>query len=220
MEDFNKEEKEIWDKLSEIKVPESRNLRPDFESMLSEFKQGQRPKTYQIFGNWQRWAAAASILVVGLIGGIFFQRSVLNPKTDVVELSNEVHELKQMMMLSLLENPASTERMKAVSYTEEVAVNDKMIDALFLTLNNDEDDNVRLVTVEALTKLAKHARVREGLVQSISKQTSPLVQVALADAMVSLQEKRSIKPFEKILKDQNTNAAVKEKLKESIKILI
>ncbi len=220
MEEFNKEENEIWEKLGEIKSPVPRNLRPDFDAMLSEFKEKNKLNSNLTIGNWQGWAAAACLLMVGLLGGMFLQKSIFNPKEDVAGLKMEMQEMKQMMMLSLIENPTATERMKAVSYSAEVPVDDKMIDALLLTLNNDEDDNVRLVTVEALTKLAKHARVREGLVLSISKQTSPLVQIALADAMVSLQEKRSIKPFEKILKDQNTNTVVKEKIQESIKILI
>jgi hypothetical protein len=218
MEDFNNEEKEIWNKLGEIGTPEPKNMRPDFDAMLSEFKTSQKP-SYTI-GNWQKWAVAASILVAGFIGGLFTQKAVLNPKTDVAELSNEVHELKQIMMLSMLENPAATERMKAVSYTQELqTVNDKVLDALFTTLNTDTNENVRLVTLDALVQMANNPKVREGLVASLLKQESPLMQVALADAMVELQEKKSVKSFKKILENKALNDGVKQKIEQSVKKL-
>jgi HEAT repeats len=220
MDDFNKEEKEIWDKLGEIKPPEPGNLRPAFDALLTEYKENNIKNTTLKIGNWQRWAVAASILVVGLIGGMFFQKTVLNPKTDVAELSNEVHELKEMMMLTMLENPTATERMKAVSYTQELPkVNDKVLEALFTTLNTDSNENVRLVTLDALVELAANPKVREGLVASLLIQESPLMQVALADAMVALQEKKSVKSFKKLLQNQQLNPGVKQKLEQSVKQL-
>ena len=89
-----------------------------------------------------------------------------------------------------------------------------------MTLNNDENVNVRLMTLDALTKLSHNARVREGLVQSITKQDSPLVQSAIADVMVKLQEKKSIKPLQRLLKQDNLNEMVKDKIKQSINQLI
>lgn len=79
--------------------------------------------------------------------------------------------------------------------------------------------NVRLVTLEALADLARDPRVREGLVQSLSRQESPLVQVALADVMLKLQEKRSLKPMRQLLQRPNTNDLVKSKLEQTIKEL-
>jgi HEAT repeats len=125
-----------------------------------------------------------------------------------------------MMMLSLLENPSATERLRAVSFTKEInAVDGRVIDALLITLNNDANVNVRLVTLEALVQLADDARVREGLVQSLMHQESPLVQVELADVMVKLQEKRSLKPMRQLLQKPGTNDLVKSKLQQTIKQL-
>ncbi len=81
------------------------------------------------------------------------------------------------------------------------------------------DVNVRLVTLEALAELAHDARVREGLVQSLTKQESPLVQVALADIMVKLQEKRSLKPLRQLLRQDGINDLVKSKIEQTIKEL-
>jgi len=80
--------------------------------------------------------------------------------------------------------------------------------------------NVRLITLEALIALAESPKVREGLVLSLIKQESPLVQVAQADAMIQLQEKRSVKELQQLLKKEGLNEMVKEKLEETITYLI
>jgi hypothetical protein len=82
--------------------------------------------------------------------------------------------MRQTMLLTMLEQPSATDRLKAVTYTDELdEVDDKVIDALLQTLNNDPNVNVRLVTVEALHKLASHPKVRQGLIQSITRRNLP-----------------------------------------------
>jgi HEAT repeat protein len=129
--------------------------------------------------------------------------------------------MKEMMMLSLLENPSASERIKGVSFTSEIkSTNKEVVDALFSTLNNDPNVNVRLVTLEALSNLANDPAVREGLVQSIVQQDSPLVQSALADAMLKLQEKRSVTSFKKLLEQKSLDISVRLKIEKTINRLI
>jgi HEAT repeat protein len=125
------------------------------------------------------------------------------------------------MMLALLENPSASERIRGVSYTSEIKHADKeVIDALLATLNNDPNVNVRLSTLDALAHLAGHPEVREGLIQSIAQQDSPLMQSAIADVMLKLQEKRSVKSFRELLKQKDLNPGVRDKIKETITQLI
>jgi hypothetical protein len=56
-------------------------------------------------------------------------------------------------------------------------------------------------------------------VQSLTKQESPLVQVALADVMLKLQEKRSLKPLRQMLLQEGVNDLVKIKIEQTIKEL-
>lgn len=124
------------------------------------------------------------------------------------------------MLLSLIENPSATERLRAVSYTKELSgANDKVVGALLSTLNHDENVNVRLATLEALAQLAHEPNVRRGLVQALKYQDSPLVQSALADVMVQLQERRSVQPLRRLLSQPGLNKAVKSKIEESLKTL-
>ena len=125
--------------------------------------------------------------------------------------------MREMMMKSLLQNPSASERIRGVSYTSEITtVNPGVIEALLTTLNNDQNVNVRLMTLEALTHYASNPAVRAGLVESIPQQESPLVQAALADVMLKLQEKNAIRPFKKLLQQKNLNSLVRTKIETTI----
>lgn len=136
---------------------------------------------------------------------------------QVQALSEQLHEMRQMMMLSLLQNPSASQRMRAASYASESrTISPDILSALLTTLNNDPNVNVRLTTLDALTQYARNAAVREGLIQSILMQDSPLMQAALADVMLKLQEKRAIPSFKKLLQDKGLNDMVRSRIEQVI----
>jgi hypothetical protein len=160
------------------------------------------------------------MLLVGWVGGYW-----LTPKTTGTVPAEQVADAgetgRRNMVLTLISQSSATDRLKAVGYTSELQqADERVVKALLFTLNHDENINVRLVTVEALSRFADDPTVREGLVRSIMQQESPLVQVALADAMVALNEKRSVAPLRELLRQQGTDVYVKEKLESSIRILL
>ncbi|QDK77907.1 HEAT repeat domain-containing protein [Spirosoma sp. KCTC 42546] len=229
--------RQLWQLMGNLPTPEpSPMARVRFQAMLNTYKDTVAAEPESVFDNllaklrqlWTpqyalRLAYSVALLTVGLAGGYWLNHAnspTVAYKQQIDTLSTQVQEMRQMMMLSLLENPSASERLRAVSYTEEInQVDEKVVEALLTTLNNDDNVNVRLVTLEALAKLADNAKVREGLVQSISQQDSPMVQSALADIMVKLQEKRSIKPLRQLLHDDNLNHLVKGKIEQSIRDL-
>jgi len=75
---------------------------------------------------------------------------------------------------------------------------------------------VRIAALNTLAQYANDPQIREGLINSISQQTSPLVQMALATLMVDLQEKKAVDEFNSILNDEFTPEEVKTSLKERI----
>lgn len=229
---------QLWDMMGTIETPEpSANLKVKFDAMLSTYKQEvaeQKPGFLHSLKDsfarlWQmqpQWPMAYNlvILVIGLGGGYLLMRGNGGGSTQdkqMAALNKEVHELKQTMMLSLLENPSASERIRGVSYTPEIKHADKeVIDALLATLNNDPNVNVRLSTLDALALLANHPEVRQGLIGSISQQDSPLMQSAIADLMLKLQEKRSVKQFKELLKQKDLDNGVRSKISQTIKVLI
>ena len=99
-------------------------------------------------------------------------------------------------------------------------VGPRVVGALLKTLNTDPNVNVRLTTVEALSQFTGYPEVRTGLIKSIAKQESPLVQIALVDIMIELQEKGSVGALKDLLKKQGLNDAVKGKVQQGIQVLL
>ncbi len=162
-------------------------------------------------------------MMIFIVGGGFGY--MLSPskeyKQEISLLSGEMRVMKEMMMLTLLEKPAAQDRLRAVSMSTELPYADtRIIAALVQTLNEDANVNVRLVTVEALARFGDYPEVREALVESIAGQTSPLVQIALAEAMVALNEKSAIGALQGLLKKEGLNESVRTKVQESIEVLI
>ncbi|RIV17260.1 HEAT repeat domain-containing protein [Fibrisoma montanum] len=231
------ETKQVWQLMATVPTPEPRpDMRTNFYAMLDTFAEAEaaRPTRSwtsildQIKSFWTPTLAARlaySLLLVslGVAAGYWLQQKQspdVAYRQQIDTLSSQVQEMRQMMMLSMLENPSATERLRAVSYTKDISdVDGRVIDALLTTLNNDPNVNVRLVTLEALADLGHDSRVREGLIHALPQQDSPLVQVALADVMVKLQEKRSLKPLRQMLRQEGLNDLVKSKIEQTIREL-
>lgn len=170
------------------------------------------------------WAVAASIL---LILGIFIGRqwggspdgNINNGITqeEFQSSKKETDEVRTQLVMSLADEPSAARRLEAISESKKLdTATDKVIEALFKMLNSDPNVNVRMAAVTSLSRYVDNPVVREGLVMSIVNQESPHVQIALADLMVELKEKESIRSIEELLENPSTNELVKEKLRESI----
>jgi len=197
-------------------------LDDQFFAMLGSEKRKQKGLTIQ----WPSWSflmprlAMASVLLVMAFAAGYWLRQP-NTTSEVSALTLEVSELKEMMMLSLLEKESASDRLRAVSLTGEMdQASEKVTNALFATLNYDPNVNVRLAALEALIPFVSQGAVREKLVRSISRQDSPLVQVYLAELMAAMQEKKSVTELQKIVESDNTPKEVKEKIMQSISVLI
>ncbi|WP_439584971.1 zf-HC2 domain-containing protein [Dyadobacter bucti] len=169
---------------------------------------------------WMQIAATILLLGVGVIAGYWLRSrnagdELAQQKIDIMAV--QMQEMRQMMMLSLLDNSSAVERLQAVSLSTELDKADgKVIEALLTTLNYDTNTNVRLATLEALIRYTDEPQVREGLIASLALQDSPMVQMALADLMVKLQEKRSVKALRQLLRQKGIRKTVKTKVEQSI----
>jgi hypothetical protein len=215
--------KNLQDKITMLETPTpSHHLDKHFYQMLREARKG-RESWWKEFFSWPqfapRLALAAITLVLGLITG-YVLRSPADKDEQIGKLGQEISQLKEVMMLSLLEKESATDRLKAVSLTHGMdQASQKVTEALLQTLNNDENVNVRLAALDALKLYTRDSSVRESLVRSIAQQESPLVQVALAELMAQLQEKAAVKEFEKIIQDGRTPTDIRKKIEENIRVI-
>jgi hypothetical protein len=197
-----------------------------FYSMLSAQKAPVSTNLWSRFMAWPplmpRLAVAVLMLIVGMGAGYLLHQSATKPAdAQIADLSQQVSDLQEMIMLSLLEKGSTTERLKAVNLTQQMEeASQKVTTALLQTLNHDENVNVRLAALEALKPYVSDGSVRKSLIESISRQESPLVQVALAELMVALQEKASVRELERIVASEKTPAEVKKRIRETIEVLI
>lgn len=227
-----KDIRQISDQLDQVLVhPIQRNIRLDFYKMLEAEKAKDVPTIWNKLNNfWDNLffpspglslAYSIGLLIIGLGLGLSLRNGSANNKQEIAQLSNQLTEMREMVLLTMLEQKSTGERLKAVNLTQGMdKVSQKVADALLHTLNKDENVNVRLSALDALYQYASEPKVREGLIQSISQQESPLVQLALAEVMVALQEKRSVKELQELLQKDQVPGVVKEKIKSSIEVLL
>jgi hypothetical protein len=218
--------------LEEIQPPEPREkMKEKFYQMLEEEKSRIASKERSVEALLKplrtllepvylpKMLYASLILIIGMILGHW----IIPDKQFQYQTSlmmDEMQSMKKMMALTLFDQSNATDRLKAVSYTSELNdPDDKVLEALLKTLNNDPSVNVRLASLDALTRQIGNETVRIGLVKSISNQDSPLVQIAIAEWMIKVQEKRAVPELEKLLQREDLNQTVAEKITESIKIL-
>ena len=197
-------------------------LSTNFYQMLAEEKKAQakagsgflQQLSDLLFTNvYGRLSFGMAVLLIGVFAG-----TRLGGGSDEIKvLSNQVAEMQETMMMSMLKEESVIDRLKGIQISQELPkTNSKVTEALFMTLNNDESTNVRMAALQALEVYANDPAIREGLIGSITQQESPLMQVALAELMVELQEKKSIDQFRQLLEKEGTPEEVKSTLKESI----
>lgn len=220
--------KVLWNSTSEMEVTPSPKMDMDFYSMLKKEEEKLTRTSFlekvQVFFSGRivkQLVLSCVLLCIGFFAGSNFN-SATNSSAEKIEIAQkETESVRSQLVLTLLDQPSANKRLQAVNEVNKLnKVTKTIINALFSTLNKDENVNVRLSAVEALKKYTDIPEVREGLVKSIVNQTSPLVQMELADLMVILQEKKAVKSFEKLMQEEDINSSAKEKMKESIQSII
>jgi hypothetical protein len=131
--------------------------------------------------------ALAAALTIALGAGVFIGSSTASKKSDqdMAELRSEIRSLRSTVALALLSEPSASERLNGVAYGRELQAGDRRVaDALFTTLLEDSNVNVRLAALDALREVSARPDVRARLVQSIPEQDSPLVQISAIDVLL------------------------------------
>ncbi len=221
-----------WQGMDEFGTPTpSDDMDQQFFKFLGKEMEGteHKGKVSQILGKFLDWvfrpqlAYAMLFLAIGLGGGYLLKQNGQEGTVPAVVTTNvtDATEVRERLVLTLLEQPSANKRLEGVSEANKIAqVDETVIYALLKTLNNDSNVNVRLAAIESLTNYVDNALVRQGLIQSIPNQESPIIQVTLANLMLALEEKKSIAPFKQLLQDKKLDTSVKKKIEETIASII
>ncbi|MEM9339188.1 MAG: HEAT repeat domain-containing protein [Bacteroidota bacterium] len=212
-----------WELFDQIERPEpSVQMDARFEGMMAAYQSSKKrvsPISFTMEWMVKSWRVALAFLVIGLLVGWWMLPSH-QQSNSISELSNEIQSMKELMMLTLIEQPKAQERIRAVNMTSDLPnADEKVIKALISTLNLDENLNVRLAALESLTQYADRPMVRMALIEALTIQNSPILLVAIADVLVLIQETSSVEAM-KMLREKTDEELVKDKLEESIASLI
>ncbi len=207
--------REIWQDLGDLPVPEpSAALRAQFYQRLNALsKRAGKPQPawrmmYQV-------AAGIALFALGLSVGRFNAQKTERP--EIAQLQNQMEGLRQTVAISLMEKPSASSRLQGVEWSGQVDRPDQdLLTALLTTLNQDQNTNVRLAALDALEKFTSDAGVRKGLEQSITTQQSPLVQIALIDALVHIRDSGATPEFKQLSGNHAVNAVVRQRAQWAI----
>ena len=217
----------VWRGLEAMPQPEpGRSMRSRFMETLEAYQEGyqeaQRRESYSgARGRWQGWwpsrpvwqAAFAALLVIGgislgrYLGG---PRAELNP--EIAALKGQVDSLRQLVALSLLQEQSPSARMRGVTYSYQMSQPDSQVEqALLYAVNHDSNVNVRLSAVDALAKFAGNPEIRRALVDSLTVQDSPLVEIYLIDLLAQLNDTDALPALHKLAADPQADEAVRQR---------
>jgi hypothetical protein len=223
---------ETWTKLNVLPVEQpSSAVRDRFYTMLEAYKDGIEAKQTteaprktlgQIWGFlWPRrpvfqFAAALALVVVGLAGGFF----ATGGKSRTTRLQGEINSLRELTAASLLRQDSPSERIQGINVSAQLKrPGNKTLGALLEALNSDPSVNVRLAAADALYLFSSDPAVKDGILQSLAVQDSPIVQTALIDLLVDIREKRAVEAFKALMGNERLLPDVKKRAEAGIQKL-
>jgi HEAT repeat protein len=215
----------VWAAMESVPELESTpEERSRFDLTIAAYQEGLRQASPYV-GWRQQWslqfALGAALLVLG-VGVGHRIRPVQSPpdnqrSREVAELRGELMDMKQMVALSLMQQQSASERLRGVTWSYDLQQpGERVLAALLDTLMHDQSVNVRLATVDALRQFGDRPVVRKGVIEAITRQESPMVQVALIDLAVDLREKESVATLRRLSQDHSLDAAVRERAERGL----
>jgi hypothetical protein len=214
----NKEAFKVYEQLKHViqsmnkaaTLNPSPKLKQGFDQLLQSEIASRKSATIFFQPGFYRVAAAVALLIIG--GGIGFWISKQNDQQlEIAQIKKEMQATKLMMMAMIDNNQSASQRILGVNVALTIEnADDEVVKALAERMNEDPNTNVRLAALEALSKFHQEAHVRKILIQSLSSQKDPMVQIALIQLMIQIKEKAVINDLKRIVDDDGTMDAVKD----------
>ena len=212
-----------WRMLGAIEAPrpDSERMRARLDAVVDAIEHAPAPGPSSLarFGGRGRHVlrglAAAAMLLIGIAIGRFTASDRARPaaaesSSEIAAMRSELRELREMVSLSLMQQQSASERLKGVTWTGQLdRPSGEVVAALLDALMHDPNVNVRLATIDALERFASREDVRRGAIDAVSRQMSPLVQIALIDFMVKTNARDSVETLRRLARDPQTNDAVR-----------
>ncbi|MGH9648014.1 MAG: hypothetical protein ACRD4E_14485 [Bryobacteraceae bacterium] len=206
----------LWQSLDLLPLEEpSGKVRDRFYEMLGSYQHGfasagTRRALHLLPLGWQI-AAAAGLVAIGLGIGYGVRGNGQAP-AEVSQLREEVANMRQLVALSLMQQQSASDRLRGVSWAYRAEPSDReVLGALVTAVNHDANVNVRLAAVDALRRFSASPETGRAALQSLSKQTTPIVQAALIDLLVDLKDPEAAPELRRLSGNETANEGVRQK---------
>ncbi len=219
-----------WNQLESIPEPDSGpEMRTRFYQMLEAYQQGRRESAgTRSAASWWRWwpqqpalqfSLSLGLLCAGLVAG-HLSTGREHANLEISQLRGEIHSMRQLVTLSLLQQQSASDRLRGVNWSYRVEESDTdVLSALLHTINQDTSVNVRLAAVDALRTFADSPVARKGLTQSLARQSSPLIQISIIDLLAELHDKQAVPAIRSLLASKNLDENVKRRIELALQQL-
>lgn len=128
---------------------------------------------------YSKWILFLSALVVILAASCFYLVGKLSAKKDVPQEMSPQH-----FASSLLNQEQVEDKIHLITnVTGEQVLDDTILDALLFNLISDKSTNVRLASLNVLRQYVASPFIRQGLINAIPFQDSPIVLLYLKEAI-------------------------------------
>jgi hypothetical protein len=230
----------LWQQLSELPAAEPDPAqRRRFDAMLANYMAGSSrvpsaplPWTrLQWIAGWRMWlqplpAGLALVLLLAGLGGGWWLRGTRSgsglggPAQDqageIAALREEVHDTRQLVALSMLQQQSANDRLAGVSYSNHLSPLDPQIrQALLHSLQYDTSPDVRLAALDALQRVGSEGQAApaaaRGLVDAFQYQKSPLLQIALVDSFLELHPPEARPLLQRVSNDLTYSPEVRQR---------
>jgi anti-sigma factor RsiW len=220
----------VWKKLSLLPLEQpSAESRARFEAMLQVYPTAsadvvaaadtKRASGWSTLVHWFRsplgavaWSAA--LLVIGVFVGMRLSNadSSGSRSQELAAMHSELTNMRQLVVLSMLQQQSAGERLQAVSWSSrEDHLDPQVQSALLRTLRFDGSVDVRLAALDTLSRHASQPQIRKVVVDTLQEPQSPLVQVALIDLLAEWRDPDATQRLRNFQQTANLNPIVRQR---------
>ena len=144
--------------------------------------------------------------------------AALATQRELAALRTQVESMSQLVGYAVLhQSRSSNERLRGILTSAQMENPDsKAINDLISALALDPSTNVRLNALDALYAHADQEAVRAGVLNSLPRETSPLVQVSIIDFLVATRDREAAPALQKLSDSSQTDRDVRDAAKRAL----
>jgi hypothetical protein len=156
-------------------------------------------------------AAGMALLIGSFYGGKYHQAGKTH--TEIAALKDSSREMKELAMISLMENKSASKRIQGVGYIGEFSEPDTAIlQALIQRMRYDENTNVRLAAAEALTRFRGSGMVKEAFIAALGTEKDPGIQILMIKTLADIPDLKAIEPLKELMEREDTQPFVRAEI--------